>query len=594
MASREVYDPRIAPVIRKPTAAPVNIYHAPGASETQQVVDALAELNPKLQQWSEVYTADYAKRQRAEGEQAARIHTEQALKAGDLTRMGELPMQDNPYFMAGYNEERGRVSAGVWQSDFKADVENDPFLKESVDLQDFDKAAGKHLEEWLKNKKIDRNLAFEKGFGHMKDQYLAMARLNFAEGIEKKLDVKSDEQLFASVKRTVTDNWGRDGITSTEIASTIDLIVDSAVKRGRPEGKARVAATMAVVAAAREAGPEKGLLILDLMKKTSGERGRGVLTDQSYGTKAYEETRKALIVEGQQEAERQRVEKQRAKQERIEQVTAGGFALLLKNPQANLESYLQQNPDAPPDVVGNLRSLQAQYQDLSYTTNKTVYRDLFQRVFDAQNGESPTSVHEVISKSRNHNLLPDDAHRLITMIESRDAAKKRGKDELDDRAQPYFRLAFSRLEDTWKDRMSGLVPAENVARVQYSRALLYEKWFDLKASGKVPEMPEKDLNQWFLDRSEEIVKMQQSELQQNIKFMPPTKPNIGGGGADAGTTTKVELPKTPVLENMDIINYQRGNHTRVSAKMAELGIPPEMAAEFVKSQLKLRAAAKKE
>jgi hypothetical protein len=581
---RRKIEPRFGQPITQPTAAPVDTYAPPAPTQGQQLLQALSEINPKLQRAGQAFTEGYIVEKREEGERAARFASEAALKAGDLTRMGELPMQDNPYFMAGYEEEWGRVAAGTWQSDMKAAMDADPTLKESIKMEDFDKFVGGHINQWFKDKGFDRTEFFEKGFGHMKDQYLAMARLGFAEGIEKKLDKNSDEQMFAMVKRSITDNWGNPGLTPDDIARDIDLMVGLAVKRGRPEGKARTAATLAIVAAAREAGAEKGLQMLKLFEKASGEAGVGKLKDQSYGAKALEETRSDLINEAHQEAERDRQQAAREKQERMEEILQGGLQLLQGNAASNLEKYLKDNPDAPPQTVSLLRGLQAEYQDLKYTTNQSVYNELFHRILDKQADEVEVTVEEIVQKGRNRNLRPEDTMRLVDMLQQQKARAKGAKDPLEEKAEPYWKIAYALMENAWKDKIGNFVPRENEFRVRNSRAMLIDRWFALKASGKVEEMSEKDLNQWFLDTGDSIIKAQQSGLQGDLKFQPPTTPKINAPAGAAGETAAAPLPPKAILKTQDFINFRLNKTDDIERLRRQYGIPLERMGEFVKDQ----------
>lgn len=581
--ARQRFEPRISPVIAKPTAAPVDTYVRPGVSPAEQLAQALAQVDPQLQRFSQVMSQNIVDSKKAEGERAARIHSEQALAAGGATRSGDLPMQDNPYFMAGYKEENGRVAAGLWQSDFKAMLEQDENLKSSINMADFDKAAGSHISNWFKQKQsnasnFERDEFFEKGFGHMKDQYLAAERLAFANGIEGKLDKGSDEQLFAMVKRGVTDNWGT--ASPEAIARDIDTMVSMAVKRGRPEGKARPMAAAAIAAAARELGPEKGLQVLNLLDKASGEGGLGRLKDQSYGAKALDTVRKDLIVEAQQEAERARQAKRQAKEDRIEEISSGAMKMLVKNPAANLEAFIRDNPDAPPETVAILRGLQAQWSDVKYTTNQAVYNDLFNRIYDPTEAERGVTVHEIISKSRNQNLRTEDANRLIGMLEVHRNRGKGEKDPLDEKAEPYWKLAYNFLEDVWRDKVGGFVPAENVERVRNSRALLHYQWESLKASGKAEKMTSDELNKWFIEAGNQIRGTQQSDLQRSLKFQPPTSPNIGAGGGEKAA----KLPEAALLTPKDFADIRLGKTKKIEELMRKHGIPPSRMREFITDQ----------
>ncbi len=592
--ARQRVEPRISPVITRPTASPVDTYVKPGVSSAEQLAQALAEVSPKVGRFSEVLSEQYAQKKYEEGMQAARVHSEQALKAGEFTREGQLPMQDNPWFMKGFKEEQGKVAAGIWQSDFKAMMDNDPKLKDSTNLADFDTAVGTHLSQWMEQKGLDRDLHFEKGFGNMKDQYVAMARLGFAEGIEKKLDVKSDEQFFALVKRSITDNWGREGVTAEVLAKDIDTMVASAVKRGRPDVKARTSATLAIAAAARELGPEQGLRVLDILKKASGEGGKGHLKDQSYGAKALEEVETDLIHEAHQTAEMHRAEKRRLKEERKEDIVKQGFELLNADPNANLAKFLREHPDADPEVVGALRALKEQNKDLNYETNQEVYNDLFQRIYSPEKDEKYTSITEVVSKGRNKLLRAEDQQRLIGLIEQqRERAKEHGKDPLDKKADYYLNLAERMFDDAYRDPTTGIVPADKAQRVQFSKALLMSRWMDLKDSGKAQEMSPNEMNQWFLQESDSIRNEQRSSFLKD--FHPggaaPSMPDVKEGQPEA--KKPAELPSKLILTTEDLKAYKAGKTSKVEAKAAAAGIPIEQVRDFVFEQSQLLTKTKK-
>jgi hypothetical protein len=520
MATRQRVDPGINPVITRPTAEPVNTYYRPSTGQVDQLVNALSDLDPKLRRFSQETTEAYGEAKHEEGQNAARLHTEAALKAGDLTRAGELPMQDNPYFMSGYKEEMGRVAAGQWQSDFKAALDQDPNLKESTDLKDFDKFSGNHLQSWFQQNQFNRDGSFEKGFGHMKDQYLAMSRLGFAEGIEKKLDKKSDELMFSMVKRSITDNWGN--APPEAIAADINKMVDLSVLRGRPDGKSRTSAAQAIAAAAEELGPEKGLQVLKLYELAHGQNNVGSLKDQSYGAELLDKTKKDLIVQAHQEAKRQREEIELQKQQKIDEVSKGAVDLLVKDPGANLEEYFRQS-NAPPESISILRGLQGQWQDIAFTTKRDVYNDLYNRIYDPQVGEEGTTVREIAAKARNHNLRPEDAQTLISLVE--DHKRKSAEDPLDKKYEDLFKLNYNHIENNFrKDTLGGLVPAENQGRVRNGRATLLQAWDDLKASGKAATLSFNEMADWFDKTTDHIIKQQQNANSAMFSFSPPKTP----------------------------------------------------------------------
>lgn len=592
MANRTRFDPRINPVLTQPTAAPVDTYKRPGVTPGQQLAQALSEVAPKLSRLGESLSVTYMDDQREKGAQAARLASEQAMKAGDMTRMGELPMQENPYFMSAYEEEWGRVAAGFWQSDLKAAMNEDQNLQESTNMADFDKFVGDHLKAWGTSHKLDRSTEFERGFGGMKDQYVAMARLNFAEGIEKKLDKNSDEALFALVNRHIKDNWGRDGVDATSIASGIEMMARFQVLRGRPEGKVAKAITAAIRAAAIEAGPEKGLEILDLMQQVSGEKGKGSLANQSYGAEAFSETRKELIVEGQQQAERARRKKEQDKAELRDNLAKEGLQILKDNPNANLTSFLRQHPEADPETVSDLRALQAQYQDLKYHTNQYVFQNLFNSIW--AEGGPQVSIADIVAQSKNNNLTPEDSYKLIQMLEGHKGRSK--KDPLDERAEPYLKLANSLADDIFKDPTTGVAAGDRAERVRNAKSELLYRWDQKKNTGSVEAMNEADLNQWFMDQMNAIVKSQASQF--NIKLSPAVTPQVGvsepfqplGAGPQKAAAEKPKVINVPILTKKDLADLAAGKTSGVEAKMRERGIQPADMKQFVMEQAKLLSA----
>jgi hypothetical protein len=595
---RQRVDARLAPTPIAPTAAPVNTYSAPGVTQAEQLAQALAQVSPEVGAFSSVLTDKYADEQRAAGEQAARVAAENAKKAGDLTREGALPAQDNPWFMASFKEEQGRLAAGDWASQFKLDSSQDPTLQESLNLQDFDKAASQHLEKWMKDRGVDRDGFYEKGFGHMKDQYLLQQRFNFGEQIEKRIDKKSDEASFAMAKRAITDNIHTDGMTLDPIADTIEALVAQQVARGRPEAKVRAQVSLAIAAAAKELGPETGLNVLGLYSMVKGEGGAGSLKDQTYGAQVLEQTENDLTVERNNQIQTDRQRRAQEKQDRVDKASEDGLAYIMQHgSQANMARWARENGVSDPEVLQRLQSIQVDMDSLEFRTNKNVYDSLQNRIFDPKEGETVPTAAEITDWVRKRGITAPDAQGLISLLNQAKDRASRGEDRLDPRAKPYFDLQYHYAERAFQD-ITGVAYGERGQRVANSQALLWKSYWALKNSGQMDGMTEDQLNQYFATQMAGIVSGQVSESQ--LEFDPPTQPVISPtmppgvpgsagvtGSPSGGAKQAFEMPKELIVPESILRASIAGDQTKVWQFCNEKHIPPEQRVAFVNAQKQL-------
>ncbi len=129
-----------------PTARPVDTYHRPGInppprgpSEMDQLMGALSDLQPTINQYAEIKHAENINRQMSEGEKAVladkRLQNRAALKKA--VDAGEIPLARNPWFMQGARQQVYRLQGETFDRDLReayagSDARNEDDIAEFV------------------------------------------------------------------------------------------------------------------------------------------------------------------------------------------------------------------------------------------------------------------------------------------------------------------------------------------------------------------------------------------------------------------------------------------------------------------------------
>lgn len=594
----------------RPMAAPVDTYVQPSLPQSAQLAQALGHIAPGLARFSENLVRRYNEAEMEKGRQAARKLAQEGKLAAAMTREGKLPMQENRFFMAGLQEEMGRLAAAQWQSDFVAKMGSDPeyaHLQTSTDIADFDRAVVKHTQEFLKDNPLVGNKFFDAGFNRIQAAYQQEQRLRFAYGIEDRLAKMSDDALFGRVIQTVEDDLRR-GVSLDVTAKNIDALAQEFVNLGKPSERVQKTLIDALEAAARaQENPEDGRRLLQLFHKVTGVGGSSVRLTR-YGAERLEKLENDLIDE---QFQRERREQQRREQERKDRVDEAvlKYALLLQtDPQSRGREILEEYQDVAGDLLPLFSNLRNNATSLTFDDNMFVYRKVLARIFDPE--ERPITKAEI---ARMGGLSPSTQIRLMSLID--DAERDRSilerveklptfKEELA-AAEGYFKTAWNVVPSELMDRMMGLKAAfrhrvyelakyegflewDEAKQVRTLRALMVELSQMDPGVQPLRQKPVEGIP--WSEREPELGKtpggvhprlreQQQQEQEQGQGQRPQqpqqTKPK------DPFAQYGLVLPES-VIEGA--LGGDRDAFMKVRQKAAELGIPPEQLKAFVLSQ----------
>lgn len=575
MASRLQVDTGLRPQSLTPIASPVDTFTKPTAGQgLAQLANGLAAFAPSLARFSGELTDRHNTEKRTEGEAAARRMFEAGKSYADAVKEGLIPRGANPFYVAGFKEQWGRVTADKWNSDLTVALANNPDLQTSTDLKDYDKFVAEHRKDWLE-KNVDpgkRDQFFETGFGHRADAYYANARNSFASQMAQRIEKYSDDAHFAEVKQHVLSSKASPEV----IAEDIDILNESLVRQGRDGTALNQTTVKAIVSAAldkAQAGDPNALKVLDLITQVNGKSGP--LSNTQFGAGAMQKAREDVSNLLWQSNERERKTAADLHEKQVMDVFSQAWQDLASDRHADLTKYISKL-GGDPKAVTELASLQRNANLLTFTTDEETKKELFSRIWN-DGGVDPV---EITSWANRGKLSTEDASWLIGQINSRETMIRQGSKQTEF-SDFMFKTTLSGIDDAFRSE-AGAIFGTNADRARYARALLMDAW--VRHIGQ-PENANEDLNArglWLKETADRIVGQMR---QGGITPDKVPQPDFDRAGVDP-YTTKILTPES-LKELRDAI--QHGNISpSILKQMQTLGIrTPEDIAKFFRAQMEL-------
>lgn len=573
----------------RPTASPVDTYSSPAAeSSLSRLAGGLAKFNKNLTGLSDALSTKYMEEQKSLGEAAAREFANQGLTMGDLQREGKIPASQNPWYMASFNEQMGRVTADRWSEDLTAQMGTDKVLEKSTSMKDFDAYWSEKRDSWMKeNGAQGWDKYFTQGFGGRADAYQHQARMEHAQRIEKNVKSMSQELQFSETNKFARGHAA--DMTPQEMAAAIkEHINDPAVKLGRLQAEVDVTAVRALQAAAMD-DEDHGEKILETLRYLTGENGM-VLGDTSYGSEVLTETQEKLGELVYRLNNRAWEGQQREREKRTRVVLQDGLKLLQQDRHADLTPLLTKIKDDP-EAVSQLVQLQRQANSLSNVTDESVKNQLHSGIWSPEEGQEPVSEKSIIRALNAKSLTSDDSIDLINQLERARAARTK------DGGTIYKDSNFMAIEDTLPRRFAdsaGMTPAFAGDRITNSIAMFRERWANLAGSGQMETMSDQQKLEWLTKTADAVVQLQRTVEGDDSGFlftMDPAPAPVFPGGDDI----QGRLPKNLVIPAGDIMNALNGNGVSkgIENMINTLGLHDEQEIlQFLQSQHALIPQAK--
>lgn len=571
------------PAPLRPVATPVDTFERSSAGAgLSQLAAGLSSIAPSLARFTDAYTAHTTATQQEAGVTAARKLAEEGKNYNEAVKSGAIPRGANPYFIAGFREQWGRVTADEWKKQLIADAANDPHLQESTNVADFDKFAQDHLKNFLDNKvgADNRDNFFERGFGFRADAYLSQLQEENARRVADRVEKYSDDTHFAEIKTHVMDSLSH-GVDLAQIAKDIDQANADAIAHGRDGGAVNRTTVKAILGSALEMaarGDHRALDVLDLINKVQGGKG-STLGGTTYGTEALlkaEDIKNTLYTADQRE--RQATDQQR--QDKIRGVLSNAVSALVSNPHADLTSFvLQAGNDA--GAVEALSGLQRNITNLKFVTDESVKSHLFSQIWTEPGSVDERTIVQWLSAGK---LETQDAAWLMGQIQSRKEADRSamaaGADHSNKVFEDFqFRQTLgdigARVSNTTLDKVFGTA-ADKVA---YAKATLMQRWVSYMEGAGAAATPQQR-SEW-LDHTANTIVTYMGTGQSKIKEAPKA-PLTGKDWSKEAVLSKSDMARIYV----EVKQQRLSPGTIAMFQLWNLQTPAQQSA-FIRAQLGL-------
>jgi len=571
----------------RPAAAPVDMFQTPTAGrDLQQLAQGLADLAPGLARFSDVLAKQKAEADYAAGQQRARELTDQASSFSDAIKKGKLLPSQSPWFMAGLQEQFGRVAADNMNFKITAAIETDPLMQTTTDIGDFQKFWKDQQTQWVQDNlgTGDRNPHFEKGFGFKADAYLADAQRQFAAGLGHRVVTQMNEGHFAEVKRAIINEFHR-GTAPAAIAQAITDSTTAKMGLGMNGGQLNRTNVAAVVAAAMEQaltgqnGDErKALQMLDLLHSIpGGPKGAGMLADQSYGSVAYTQAVEDVSAVLSHRMTQERQQQQQHDKQAVDSALSEAIGALATDPFTSMVPYMRRVAQVDPQAAASLASMQDAMTRASFHTDEAVKNDLFSRIWN-QGDVTPAEVTHWVSAGK---LTAVDGAWLVSQMHTQQDASKATSPVNDD----ALKTAVAGL----RDRFIAALPTANstdrgdaLYAATASLKSRYNDWRTQTDAGKSSTLGQQI--EWVTHEADALVAQYRTGLMD--LHVNPTP---------AAQFAPADWHKELVVGEADLAALKNGlAHNSLSADSKSmlrlLNIPADQLVQFIQSQDTLLAA----
>ncbi len=483
-------------------ASPTGAFVRPTADPTLTgLVEGLAAFQPSLQRFSAQFQQQTAQEKQAEGVEAARTLVEEGLSLAEATRQGKLPQQDNPWFMAGFQEKTGQNAADKWRIKLMEDMQADSVLQESTSTDEAVEFINKHRANWLEeNAPAGRDDGFfAQGFGARSDAYTQEELMKFAARLEDRLTKKSMDMHFSQVKQHVEREYMK-GTSAEEIALGVNVLVQTQYSLGSKEKPLDDTTIQAVIAASMDMQEDQALAVLN---RVFGSKSGAELADTPAGAEAIDKARQDIRNRRWIQQEREIRMEDRRREEAINQIMGDVITAKAKDPNVDLKAFI---PDLlkkakSPEAVARIAQFNNSLDALTNKTNEQVRGELFTRIFVYDQGDQTTE--EDIALARfNNQLTTEDAAALVSQIR---AARESGQNADQGIWGDFqFRQTLGDIDGRFQALFKQFENPVLQQKAAFAKAMLMDRWQFLNASGGIA--PDRK-QAWLTDNAEEVIKV---------------------------------------------------------------------------------------
>jgi hypothetical protein len=508
MAPRVQVDTQLGRVAGRPTSSPVDQFVQVNPNGgAAQLARALQDFAPEVRKIGLQQADIRAEDSKKEGAALAQRLSLQKKTFEQAVKEGLIPRGANPFFFAGVKEQFGRVQAGNFASDLRAQISLDDNMRTTTNIADYDKFVQNATEKWLGDKvpANQRDEFFDAGFNAIALAAVANQREQFAAELMSRVEKLGDEALYADVAHRLTNM--KPGGRADLVTGVQSLMEDLIKNQGR--NGTQVVRTVAR-AIAETAGEKRSFEMLDALKELRGKDG--LLADTEYGKKLYKDARKEIVDAIRQDRIEQHQVQEIEREDRTRGVLSEAVTMLGKNPQASMKKLIADNSDLP-EVVGALRGLRENMGNMTFENDENVLGDLTSRIW-VPNGRAVTP--KEIASHVNNGLTAQTAATLFSMLDQR--AREAGSDENDPIHKALRDIGYLDEKTTLRDRLAGILSKDMVnggQRLSNAEARLAIQWLNyLDKDGKDKGWSER--RKWLNGVAADIVKVEAAAMQVHV------------------------------------------------------------------------------
>lgn len=416
----------INPPSLRPVASPTDTFvqTAEGA-QLDQLARGLAQVSPSLGRFSDTLAEKQSQADAAAGEAKRRELGGKIKDELDAVKKGLIGPHESSWFMAGFHEQSGRISADNMNFYVQSKLAADEQVQTATDPTDFTAAYDKYRKEWVSQnlEGTTQDQYFEKGFGSRSDAAAASAQNDFVNGLGSRVMRFAGQAHFAEVYNSVRTELDR-GMSHAAIAAELTALNDVAVKKLNGD-LVNQKTVDAVVAAAKEANDTS---ILDILKSIgSGPKlqsgSRAGLGSTQYGLDQVEAASKEIATENQSRASREWSAAEHKKTDDEEKIYQAVFSKLEAAPDAHsvdLSDERKAMTLVAPEKVPLLLEFQKQFSEKEQDDSPQQAADALRRVYIAHPGEHLTTLEDAAALVANRQISKGTWREIVSDIHERD------------------------------------------------------------------------------------------------------------------------------------------------------------------------------
>lgn len=411
---RRIIDPGLRPQanVLDTFIHPVNTQNNDAGVKAAQLAQSLSVFAPKLLNFAGNMQQRSNERNLQEGQTTAAEMALQGKSYKEAVESGAIKRSDNPFFVAGVNEQFGRTAADKMASDLARTLAHD--LDESTDVSKVDSTVEAAQKAWIaENVGAEPDQHFTTGFALRASQHMEQVRADLKTSVGNNLEKLGLSVAFSEVKESVKHSLSV-GIPAETMSADLQQWRSDMVAQGRDSLTLDRAMVAAIGEAALDAtDPSDGIKITSLLRTIKGTTGHA-LADMS--PEVSKGTRELLDTVIQKSQKREAAAQTARKVEWSNRLDVAMIALTeeaLSNPNADTSGIMKSIADIP----GAAKEMAETLTAIRKSTANPKARMLMQEKLWA---DPKITIQSIFRMGRNNEIGEDDVAFLVNQVQERD------------------------------------------------------------------------------------------------------------------------------------------------------------------------------